>query len=270
MRERRGHLLLVVRAAAGALAHRAARSRLAAARRARGCRRAARRRAAGLDHPEAARRPAIACRPRRRAVSRRAHGALGRGRAPAGRRARPARARRAARDRPPPGGRRAGGTVGGNVMRTIACWRLRSPCSRRPASAQQPGVMGTWLTRIGRGAGQDRALPDAASGADLRHHRRADQSQGTGRQGRGAGGGDRLSQRRSGAAQPQDDRHAADLGLQEDVDPNTFEGGKIYNGENGKTYSANISLQPDGKLRLRGYVGTPMFGETQLWTRVSQ
>ena len=52
-------------------------------------------------------------------------------------------------------------------------------------------------------------------------------------------------------------------------DPNVFEGGQIYNGENGKIYNANISLQPDGKLRLRGYVGSPMFGETQLWTRVN-
>jgi uncharacterized protein (DUF2147 family) len=51
-------------------------------------------------------------------------------------------------------------------------------------------------------------------------------------------------------------------------DPNSFEGGTIYNGENGKTYRANISLQVDGTLRLRGYVGAPMFGETQIWTRV--
>ena len=35
-----------------------------------------------------------------------------------------------------------------------------------------------------------------------------------------------------------------------------------------KTYKANMGLQPDGTLRLRGYVGTPMFGETQIWTRV--
>jgi uncharacterized protein (DUF2147 family) len=58
-------------------------------------------------------------------------------------------------------------------------------------------------------------------------------------------------------------------GFKKTADPNVFEDGKIYNGENGKTYNANISLQPDGKLRLRGYVGTPMFGETQLWTRVN-
>jgi len=59
-------------------------------------------------------------------------------------------------------------------------------------------------------------------------------------------------------------------GFKKTADPNVFEDGKIYNGENGKTYSANISLQPDGRLRLRGFVGSPMFGETQLWTRISQ
>jgi uncharacterized protein (DUF2147 family) len=59
-------------------------------------------------------------------------------------------------------------------------------------------------------------------------------------------------------------------GFKATSDPNAFEGGHIYNGENGKIYSANINLQPDGKLRLRGYVGSPMFGETQVWTRVSQ
>jgi uncharacterized protein (DUF2147 family) len=51
-------------------------------------------------------------------------------------------------------------------------------------------------------------------------------------------------------------------------DPNSFESGTIYSAENGKTYKANLSLQADGTLRLRGYVGTPMFGETQIWTRV--
>ena len=58
-------------------------------------------------------------------------------------------------------------------------------------------------------------------------------------------------------------------GFKATSDPNVFEGGQIYNGENGKIYNANISLQPDGKLRLRGYVGSPIFGETQVWTRVN-
>jgi len=59
-------------------------------------------------------------------------------------------------------------------------------------------------------------------------------------------------------------------GFKPSSEANSFESGQIYNGEDGKMYTANISLQPDGKLRLRGYVGTPMFGKTQLWTRVSQ
>lgn len=53
-------------------------------------------------------------------------------------------------------------------------------------------------------------------------------------------------------------------------DPNSFEDGYIYNGDNGKTYNANVSLQPDGTLKVRGYVGSPMFGESQIWTRVGQ
>jgi uncharacterized protein (DUF2147 family) len=57
-------------------------------------------------------------------------------------------------------------------------------------------------------------------------------------------------------------------GFKKTADPYVFEEGHIYNGENGKVYTANISLQPDGTLRLRGYVGSPMFGETQIWTRV--
>ena len=59
-------------------------------------------------------------------------------------------------------------------------------------------------------------------------------------------------------------------GFKKTAYPNAFEEGHIYNGENGKVYTANVSLQPDGTLRLRGYVGSPMFGETQIWTRVSQ
>ena len=51
-------------------------------------------------------------------------------------------------------------------------------------------------------------------------------------------------------------------------EPNAFEEGTIYSAETGKSFKANISLQADGTLRLRGYIGTPMFGETQIWTRV--
>ncbi len=51
-------------------------------------------------------------------------------------------------------------------------------------------------------------------------------------------------------------------------DPNIFEDGTIYSAEDGKTYRANLKLQADGTLLLRGYVGVPMFGRSQTWTRV--
>ncbi len=43
-----------------------------------------------------------------------------------------------------------------------------------------------------------------------------------------------------------------------------WEGGKIYNPKNGKTYKCSIWME-DGKLKVRGYLG--MFYETQTWTR---
>ncbi|MBV9836325.1 MAG: DUF2147 domain-containing protein [Alphaproteobacteria bacterium] len=49
---------------------------------------------------------------------------------------------------------------------------------------------------------------------------------------------------------------------------NSFEEGAIYSAEDGKSYKANLSLQADGTLRLRGYVGAPILGKTQIWTRV--
>lgn len=43
-----------------------------------------------------------------------------------------------------------------------------------------------------------------------------------------------------------------------------WEGGKIYNPKNGKTYKCSIWLEGN-KLKVRGYVA--MFHETQTWTR---
>lgn len=43
-----------------------------------------------------------------------------------------------------------------------------------------------------------------------------------------------------------------------------WEGGKIYDPSEGKTYKCNIWLE-NGKLKVRGYVG--MFYQTQTWTR---
>jgi uncharacterized protein (DUF2147 family) len=137
------------------------------------------------------------------------------------------------------------------------------------ASAQSPSVMGTWLTASGLAQVRLGPCPDSANGpicglvVGLINPKGPDGN---------AVAPDMATDYRN--AEPAlRTRKVIGMpliwGFKKTADPNAFEDGHVYNGENGKTYNANISLQPDGKLRLRGYVGTPMFGETQLWTRVN-
>jgi uncharacterized protein (DUF2147 family) len=51
-------------------------------------------------------------------------------------------------------------------------------------------------------------------------------------------------------------------------DPNEWEGGRIYNPEDGETYKSTIKLRADGKLEVRGYVGISLLGKSQYWERV--
>lgn len=45
-------------------------------------------------------------------------------------------------------------------------------------------------------------------------------------------------------------------------------GGNVLDPKNGKIYTAKASLTEAGqKLRLRGYIGTPILGRTQIWLR---
>ncbi len=48
-----------------------------------------------------------------------------------------------------------------------------------------------------------------------------------------------------------------------------WEDGRIYDPENGKTYSCYLSLKDRITLNVRGYVGISLFGRTETWTRVS-
>ena len=43
--------------------------------------------------------------------------------------------------------------------------------------------------------------------------------------------------------------------------------GSIYDPQNGKTYSCNMTLTDQKTLEVRGYVGIPLFGRTAVWTR---
>ena len=55
-------------------------------------------------------------------------------------------------------------------------------------------------------------------------------------------------------------------GLKKDGDEYT--GGEILDPKNGKVYKSKLAVQENGKkLEVRGYVGVPMFGRSQVWLR---
>jgi uncharacterized protein (DUF2147 family) len=48
--------------------------------------------------------------------------------------------------------------------------------------------------------------------------------------------------------------------------PGEWVDGRLYNSRDGKTYAGQVQVGADGRLTLRGYVGLPIFGESQVWT----
>jgi uncharacterized protein (DUF2147 family) len=47
-----------------------------------------------------------------------------------------------------------------------------------------------------------------------------------------------------------------------------YSGGEILDPKNGKVYKSKLSVHEGGKkLEVRGYVGVPMFGRSQVWLR---
>jgi uncharacterized protein (DUF2147 family) len=50
---------------------------------------------------------------------------------------------------------------------------------------------------------------------------------------------------------------------------NVWSDGQIYNPEDGKTYSCDLTLKDPNSLDLHGYImGIPFLGKTKTWTRV--
>ena len=52
-------------------------------------------------------------------------------------------------------------------------------------------------------------------------------------------------------------------------DGKTYDGGTVYDPQNGKTYSCEMTLKGDA-LKMRGYIGLSLFGRTEVWSRVKE
>ncbi len=154
-------------------------------------------------------------------------------------------------------------------MRTIILAALFGALAATTTSAQQGSVMGTWLTASGKAQVRIAPCTDPKTGpicgtiVGLNNPSGPDGAVVAPEVATDWRNSDPALRSRKVLGMP------LIWGFKKTANPDEYEGGQIYNGENGKTYNANISLQADGKLRLRGYVGTPMFGETQYWTRVN-
>ncbi|HXY55457.1 MAG TPA: DUF2147 domain-containing protein [Nitrospirota bacterium] len=48
---------------------------------------------------------------------------------------------------------------------------------------------------------------------------------------------------------------------------NLWTGGKLYNPDDGKTYSGKMTLVSPNQLNLRGFIGISLLGRTTTWTR---
>jgi uncharacterized protein (DUF2147 family) len=51
-------------------------------------------------------------------------------------------------------------------------------------------------------------------------------------------------------------------------DGSEYTGGEILDPDNGKVYRSKMELTDAGKkLKVRGYIGVPMLGRSQVWVR---
>lgn len=53
-----------------------------------------------------------------------------------------------------------------------------------------------------------------------------------------------------------------------DEEEKMWKDGTIYDPKNGTTYNCKITLTEENQIEVRGFVGTAMFGRTDVWTRL--
>jgi uncharacterized protein (DUF2147 family) len=57
-------------------------------------------------------------------------------------------------------------------------------------------------------------------------------------------------------------------GFHYDPDSDRWTGGSVYDPNSGNTYKGTITLVDINTLKLRGYIGIPLFGRSDVWSRV--
>ena len=59
------------------------------------------------------------------------------------------------------------------------------------------------------------------------------------------------------------------IGGMEQAKSGKWRDGWIYNPRNGKTYGVDVTAVSDTELKVRGYLGLSLLGQSQTWTRVT-
>jgi uncharacterized protein (DUF2147 family) len=57
-------------------------------------------------------------------------------------------------------------------------------------------------------------------------------------------------------------------GLRYDANAKRWDGGEIYDPENGRTYSCYLRLHSPNRLEVKGYIGFSLLGRSHYWTRL--
>lgn len=55
-----------------------------------------------------------------------------------------------------------------------------------------------------------------------------------------------------------------------DAEENIWKDGTIYDPKNGSTYNCKIELKDENTIEVRGYIGTSVFGRTDVWSRMQK
>jgi uncharacterized protein (DUF2147 family) len=138
--------------------------------------------------------------------------------------------------------------VSSRIHISLAAAAIASLIALRPATATEPGSpIGNWLTES-----KDGVIEVLRCGTALC--------------GRIVGIG-----RAPGAPIPTDVQGRSQCGLAIlEVESPTVRGvwtGSVTDPRNGSTYGAQLWLDHEDKLHIRGYLGIPLLGQTQTWTR---